>query len=469
MSVLNKVATAAVSVGTTELEEHVLPPGLAPQPRPNMPRKLHVFESVLTAFSMGLGISFRGAVTEELLRKAYFYTQQEHPILRMGIVESPDTGEKSFVEKADQRMQLEVSNLSELDVGDLLTAWVNEPRDHAQSQTYFKYFPPQGARAEHVLLLVANHAGIDGTGLLYIAASFCGYLGELVTDNRVAEPKSRDFHDFLAMVPDPKDMCKPKIPHDMLARPALEMATMIDGQTPSIRHINERLSVEMTRNLIQASKAEGYTIQGVLCAVMIMSAVKSVEKSHPLPQKVSCAAPANMRQRMEPSLDPEDCVCGIAFLWWCQMIWPDQRLADVAATATREIRRKLRDGFAFGFWKWLREDLWMPPSTVTGTTLGINPTKPQYGDLEVADIVYGGAIYGGSTGDGSDRVQAAIVRHFHTFRDRLGFYFAYSWPMVNDECARRLMKIEMKCLHALAGPEAATITVKEFLESVNYA
>ncbi|GMH38886.1 hypothetical protein BSKO_06784 [Bryopsis sp. KO-2023] len=171
---------------------------------------------------------------------------------------------------------------------------------------------------------------------------------------------------------------------------------------------------------------------------------------------------------MNPPLDPEDCVCGAAGLWWWQTISSDQKLADIAATATRELRRKLQQGFGYGFWKWLQEESWMPHFTVTGTTLGINPTKPQYGDLEVTDIIYGGASYGGSAGDGSCQLQCTFMRHFCTFRDQMGFDFAYSWPAVCDESARKMMQVEMRCLEALAGPDAATITVEEFLKFADF-
>ncbi|GMH38887.1 hypothetical protein BSKO_06785 [Bryopsis sp. KO-2023] len=211
-------------------------------------RELHVYESILSTSAMGLGISFRGAITEELLRKAFFHTQTEHPILRM-VIETCNE-KQTFVEKPNQKMHLEVLHSSELDAGELLTAWVNQPRDHSESQVYFQYSPPSRSRHEHLLLLVANHAGMDGSGLLHIVASFCGYLGQLVSGSDV-EPKSRDFYDLLVRAPLPEEMKKPEIPQDILAGPAVEKARVVEGHAPGIRHFHEKLSIEATEKLLR--------------------------------------------------------------------------------------------------------------------------------------------------------------------------------------------------------------------------
>ncbi|GMH38871.1 hypothetical protein BSKO_06769 [Bryopsis sp. KO-2023] len=420
-------------------------------------RDLHVYESFLSTMGMGLALSFVGPVTEELLRKAFHCTQKEHPILRM-VIEETDDSKKTFVEKLDREMELEVSQQSELEVGKLLTGWLNQPRDHAKSQTYFKYCPPHGTRAEHLLLVVANHSGMDGPGMLHIFASFCGYLGELASGNEVVEPKSREFCDILGRAVLPEGLNKPQVPEDILDGPAVEKAEVVEGETPGIRHIHEKLSSETTAKLIQTSRSLGYTIQGAICAAMMMSAAKTVQESHPLPQKMACVAPANMRQRVNPPLEAEDNVCGSAGLWWWQTISSDQKLADVAATATKEVRKCLEQGFGFGFWKWLQEEFWMPKYTVMGTTLGVSPIKPQYGNLEVTDVLFGGASYGADPGE-----NAAFMRHISTFRGQLGMAFAHTWPAISDTSARKIMQTEMKCMQILAGPDASTTTVGEFL------
>lgn len=68
--------------------------------------------------------------------------------------------------------------------------------------------------------------------------------------------------------------------------------------------------------------------------------------------------------QVSPPIDPADCVCGSSGLWWYQTVSKDQKVIDLAGTATNEVRRLLKEGFGMGFWEWLQKEGWMPMTTV---------------------------------------------------------------------------------------------------------
>jgi hypothetical protein len=254
-------------------------PSLAPdQTRgPEMHRKLGAFEHLLWLVDhwsprhFVLAVRIEGArIAEEDLRLALIQAQSRHPILRAAIREN-GLGVPEFI-SSNAPIPLRVVRRTHD------SQWLHEvemqlgiPFEHV-NRPFLRVVLVQGEAASELVVIVHHSIG-DGVSAMFLVRD----LLESMEGHRLEElPAGDAFEDRLPNVP-----ANPSLPH-----PTLPTGSAVHRPQRPVLQVFELAPDELSR-MVEHSRAEGTTLQGVLLAALLLSL--------PGDGTVQCLCPINIR------------------------------------------------------------------------------------------------------------------------------------------------------------------------------
>ncbi|MEM8637205.1 MAG: condensation domain-containing protein [Cyanobacteria bacterium P01_G01_bin.54] len=192
--------------------------------------------------------------------------------------------------------------------------------------------------------------------------------------------------------------------------------------------LRKTLSPTQTQALVQQSRQEQTTMQGVLCAALLQTMAKQLIHTGKTSLGVACSSFVDLRKRGEPHRVPSELGMFAGFIPSFHHLTRD---SDIWAIA-RDVHQQLRQGLAqqvmfktLGMSGWvIEQELYSPDQLnfpLNVTNVGQLNLPSQYGELELEDIAFlpSNSILSGS-------ILVAVT----TYRDRMVLYFAASMPSI---------------------------------------
>jgi NRPS condensation-like uncharacterized protein len=223
------------------------------------------------------------------------------------------------------------------------------------------------------------------------------------------------------------------------------------------RHLDE----ELTQKLINCCRNEKTTVQGALCAAMLLAAARKITALNRTEVRVSCQSFVDLRQRLKPVVSDESVSLLASFVNSYHTLRTNTSFWELA----RDVKQQLEAGLE-------RNDIFIPvlmfrkmiesllnrpnevPVTVVLTNVGRVNIPKVYGPFELEEISFvpAQAVFGG--------VFAAAVA---TFEEKMLLNFVFSEPSISRETMESLVDSAMSCIVDVC--DSSTSTRQTYPES----
>ena len=120
----------------------------------------------------------------------------------------------------------------------------------------------------------------------------------------------------------------------------LESEKTVPLESRSCGMTHRFLEKELTKKLIERCKQENTTVQGALCAVMLLTIANKIRSGKPRSINVSCRSYVDLRRRLEPNISYKNLGILASFLTTFHNVKPQMSLWDLS----REVSKKLHVG-----------------------------------------------------------------------------------------------------------------------------
>jgi NRPS condensation-like uncharacterized protein len=211
--------------------------------------------------------------------------------------------------------------------------------------------------------------------------------------------------------------------------------------------IHRQLSEESSQKFIQKCRQENTTVQSALCATLMLTVSKQINKSYEDHIKVSCLSYIDLRQRLKPRINAENMTVLATSLMGFYRIKNNISIWELARKIKNDLNKKINQGEIFNMIflaKHLINFSLLFPNQVSATISVSNVGKVNiprvYGELELEEISFVGshALYAGM-----------FIVHAATFQQKMTLNFVFSQPAINrqtmekivDDCISDMMKI----------------------------
>ena len=204
------------------------------------------------------------------------------------------------------------------------------------------------------------------------------------------------------------------------------------------------LEKEFTQKLIELCRQEKTTVQGALCAAMLLTVTHKIRMGSPRKINASCNSYIDLRRRLEPPIGNKDLSILASFITSMHQITPQISFWDLSRDVSKQIELGLK-----------REDIFKPivifkkiikyyidnpdssPLTVSVTNVGRVNIPNLYGDLELEEIsfVLSNTIF-------SKIFTVAVT----TFQEKMLLNFIASQPSVSQDTIEILANSVIDCL-----------------------
>ena len=208
------------------------------------------------------------------------------------------------------------------------------------------------------------------------------------------------------------------------------------------------LEKDLTQKLIKICHQENTTIQGALCAAMLMTVGDKIRKGELRNINLSCRSFVDLRRRIKPVIGPKNMSCLASWVTSLHTIKSQTSFWDLARDVTHQVESKIKNRDIFKplkvFRKTVEYYLNQPdesPMTVSVTNIGRVDIPNIYGDLEIEEISFvpSNVIFG--------KIFTVAVT---TFQDQMIFNFIVSQPSISQETMNHLANGVMDCLREIS-------------------
>ncbi len=399
-------------------------------------RPLHPYEAMLSGSNITLAVQILGSLSLEKLRQALIETAKVHPYLQMEINFAPSTSKsvKStplFQERKKKVYDIytETAPVTDFSWQDRLVAAANSTRLNTFAITRIQLFSdPTTPRCD--LILVLNHAGIDGVGVFFVLHTL---LQSLAKPTELME-KPKSFHDILARIPlHSQEIPNPNLPNEFLS--PLSYIPVGSPDTPAnIKGVWLEFSEQESEKLLNQCRDQDCTIQSAINTAEMVAILNSVKEKSPLPQTIVHMVPVNMRPFIDPPLDLEDCVCGSSAVLWSQIVTDSTRLWEITRDSTTKLKYEIARKAGLRWWHNVAAGIFIGPPTFMASSIGKTPIQSTYGEFSIKGVKLLGGAY-----DKVLAINAGTMVHAFSVCNRLNITFAYTTPPISGEWAKKVL------------------------------
>ncbi|MBE9114555.1 alcohol acetyltransferase [Lusitaniella coriacea LEGE 07157] len=215
---------------------------------------------------------------------------------------------------------------------------------------------------------------------------------------------------------------------------------------------NRYLATELTQKLAQRCRQENTTVQGMVCAAMLMAVVQRNEAQDGKITNTSCRSYIDLRRRLNAPVSHENMGILASFLTSFHTLKPETSFWNLVREITREIKIGLEKKDFFKpmamYGKVIEYYVKNPDRlqlTASVTNIGRVNIPTTYGNLELEEISFvpSNAIFG--------RTFTVAVT---TFKDRMMLNFLVSQPSISQETLEELANSVVDCLEAACQEES---------------
>jgi NRPS condensation-like uncharacterized protein len=205
------------------------------------------------------------------------------------------------------------------------------------------------------------------------------------------------------------------------------------------------LEKELTPKLIELCRQENTTVQGALCAAMLLTVANKITMGKPRNINVSCRSYVDLRRHLEPAINHKNMAILVSFLTSLHQIKPQMSFWDLSRDITKNIELNLKKKQAIfkplmmvrKIIEFYIENPDHSLITIAVTNIGKVNVSDVYGNLEIEEISFvpSNTIFG--------RVFTVATA---TFKEKMMLNFIASQPSLSQETIEMLANGVINCL-----------------------
>ena len=208
--------------------------------------------------------------------------------------------------------------------------------------------------------------------------------------------------------------------------------------------VQRKLNKETTTQLIELCRKERTTVQGALCAAMMLAVAREIKTKNKINLRLSCRSYIDLRKRFEPEVNRENLGILASAITTLHKLDTNTSFWDLARDVRQQLKVSLETEDIFSvvlMFKKIYESLLSRPNeapvTVGVTNIGRTDIPSDYGSFKLEEISFvpAQAVFGGVFG-------AAIT----TFQDTMILNFMFSEPSISKEKIETLVKDAISCI-----------------------
>ena len=396
----------------------------------------------------------KGEIRKEILRQALDAVQSIHPLLNSRIVGTLDHLE--FTNQGTGKIPLCVVSQGINDNWeDVVTEELNNTIDSNQVLLRCVLIDKQSEINTSYLITTVHHAISDGLSCISLQSEILKCYQIIASGNSIdidCEPAIPPLDELLPKWMKGKKgidngkwfLLKMKLQMLLHKPEKLESEETVSIESRSCGMSHRFLEKELTQKLIELCRQEKTTVQGALCAAMLLIVANKLSRGKPRSIKVSCRSYVDMRRHLEPPIKPKNMGFLASSLTSLHQIKPQMSFWDLSRDVTKKIEFSLK-----------RKDIFKPlmiyrklieyyidnpdefPVTISVTNIGRANISEVYGDLEIEEIsfVASNAIFG-----------KMFTVATATFQEKMLLNFIASKPSLSQETIEMLATGVINCL-----------------------
>lgn len=396
----------------------------------------------------------KGEIRKEILRQALDAIQSIHPLLNCRIVGTLERLE--FTNHGTGKITLCVVSQGINDNWqDVVIEEANKTIDSSQVLLKCVLIDKQSEINTSYLITTVHHAISDGLSCISLQSEILKCYQIIASGDSIdidCEPALPPLEELLPKWMKGKKgidkgkwfLLKMKLKMLLHKPETLESEETVPIESRSCGMSHRFLEKELTQKLIELCRQEKTTVQGALCAAMLLTVANKISREKPRSIKVSCRSFVDLRRRLEPPIKPENMGFLASFLTSLHQIKPRMSFWDLSRDITKNIELGLKRKDIFKplmmFRKIVEYYIDNPDEfslTISVTNIGRVNIAQVYGDLEIEEIsfVASNAIFG--------KIFTVATA---TFQEKMILNFQASKPSLSQETIEMLATGVINCL-----------------------
>jgi hypothetical protein len=411
--------------------------------RPLVPLEhtVEILNQLAASFNVVTVSRIQGRLDATVLRKAIYLLQQRHPLLNY-CIDGELKGQLQLQPQTSHYIPVTIAEGEENDWQDAVFAELNT-KIESHLGLIRVVLVTQAKTQTHHLITTLHHAISDGLSTIHLHRDILTYCHHILADQIPTELEPLPILPSVeALMPLAHQgrrgklsslffLFKLKFNYLYYQPKTLPFEQTVDISSRRCGFVRRELSPEITTQLIDRCRQEKTTVQGVLCAAMLLSIATHLRTPKQPQVPAVCRTYTDIRRRLNPPIDPQHLGFLAGAIASFHHLNPDRSLWELA----REVRQQLQTGLAKGDdfhivrqAKTLAEALLAQPNqapiTVEVTNVGRVDIPTTYGPLVLEDISYclPQAVFG-----------AVYTVTATTFRNRMVLNFMYSIPSIREQ------------------------------------
>jgi len=396
----------------------------------------------------------KGEIRKEILRQALDAIQSIHPLLNSRIVGTLDQLE--FTNQGTAKIPLcVVSHGINDNWEDVVTEELNKTIDSSQVLLRCVLIDKQSEINTSYLITTVHHAISDGLSCISLQSEILKCYQIIASGNSIdidCRPALPPLEELLPKWMKGKKgidngkwfLLKMKLQMLLHKPEKLESEETVPIESRSCGMSHRFLEKELTQKLIELCRQEKTTVQGALCAAMLLTVANKISSNKLRSIKLSCRSYVDLRRRLEPPIQPENMGFLASALSSLHQIKPQMSFWDLSRDITKNIEISLKRKEIFKplmmFRKLIEYYIDNPdefPSTIGVTNIGRVNISEVYGDLQIEEISF----------VGSNAILGKIFTvATATFQEKMLFNFIASKRSLSQETIEMLATGVINCL-----------------------
>ncbi|MEB3277790.1 MAG: condensation domain-containing protein [Lyngbya sp.] len=408
----------------------------------------------------------KGKIREEFLRKSLEAVQRIHPLLNSRIIGTLNSLE--FTTDGTEKIPLSI-----VDSGvnqnwqDVVREELNKTIDSHKVLLRCILYQESGLQTSYLITTV-HHAISDGLSCINLQSEILKCYQKIASGHSVEVDSLPPLPSLEELLPKwmqgNKGVSKGKW---FLLESKLKMILHKPEQLKSEKTVSLEfrscamthrfLKKEITQKLIELCRQENTTVQGAICAAMLLTISNKIKMGKTRKINLSCNSYVDLRRRLEPPIRNEYMGFFASLITTFHQIKPQMSFWDLSRDVTKNIEAGLKRKDIFKpimmFRKILEFYIENPDNssiTVSVTNIGKVNIPDIYGDLEIEEISFvpSQTIFG--------KIFTVAVT---TFKDQMILNFVASQPSISQDTVEMLANNVINCLEEVC-QEKVAIAVK---------
>lgn len=395
----------------------------------------------------------KGDLNEEIVRQALDLIQGRHPHLNSRIVGDLDSlrfdfGAKNIPLRVVQKHSSEQRQ-------EVVLEELNQPIDSDKCLARAVLITFSDGQPNY-LLTILHHAISDGLSTVQLHSEILTYCQKIVEGEieenipslhplpDIQELMSKSMQGKIATIKGILFLLRLKLKLSLHRPQTLRFEKCVPTELRRCNMVQRKLNKEITAQLVELCRKEKTTVQGALCAAMMLAAAKEISSETRAKLRLSCRSFVDLRRRLKPEINRENLGVLASSITSLHTLEINTSFWDLARDVREQIKVSLESEDIFSivlmFRKICESLLSRPneaPVTVGVTNIGRIDIPSDYGlfKLEEISFVPAQAAFGGV-------FSAALT----TFQDTMILNFMFSEPSISKERIEILVNHTISCI-----------------------